>query len=164
MATYAIEAATGYATLKVDGSISKTFPLDKYGVELINKGATKTVTAATNANPVVFTVANHGYKTGDSIELGTFAGGTWATVDNIRYTITVLTANTFSVNSLDSTSLGTFSSGTVFSVNDAQIQILGEGIYNSTIIVAKQITTPAWTSLDGLMDAVQAALSTPVAP
>ena len=164
MATYAIEAATGYATLKVDGSISKTFPLDKYGVELINKGPSKTVTAATNANPAVFTVANHNYKTGDSIELGTFTGGTWTSVDNTRYTITVLTANTFSLTALDGTTLGTFASGTVFSVNDAQIQILGEGIYNSTIMVAKQITTPAWTSLDGLLAAVQVILSSPVAP
>lgn len=161
MAQYVIEAATGYATLKVDGAISKTFPLNKYGVELINVGASKTVSAATNANPAVFTVTNHNYRTGDVIQLGTFAGGTWASVDDAKYVITVLTADTFSVTALNSTGLGTFTSGTVFSLEGAQIQILGEGIYNSTIMVATDITTPSWTTIGGLLTAVQAILVTP---
>jgi len=164
MAQYVIEAAAGYATLKVDGAISKTFPLNKYGVELINKNSAKTVTAATNANPSVFTVTNHGYKTNDIIQLGTFTGGTWDSVDNAKYVITVLTPNTFSVTSLNGTSLSTFGSGTVTNLENAQLQILGEGIYNSTILLASDIATPSWTTIDGLIAAVQAILVTPVTP
>jgi len=161
MAQYVIEAAIGYATLKVDGNISRTFPLNRYGVELINIRAAKVVTAASNANPAVFTVADHNYKTGDTIQLGVFTGGTWATVDVAKYVITVLTESTFSVTALNGTDLGVFASGTVFSLEGSQIQILGEGIYNSTIIVATEITTPSWGTVDSLLTAVQAILVTP---
>lgn len=71
----------------------------------------KTITAITNANPAVVTVASHGYTTGDSV-LVTAAGMTEVT--NKGFTITVLTANTFELDGVNSTSYGVFTVGAAY--------------------------------------------------
>ena len=71
----------------------------------------KTITAITQANPAVVTSVAHGFATGDMILIASVAGMT-ALNDRI-YTITELTADTFSLNGVDATALPAYtSSGT----------------------------------------------------
>jgi len=79
------------------------------GVQCV--AASKTITAITQANPPVCTAAAHGSTTGDVILI---ASGTGMTALNDRiYTITVLTADTFSLDGVDATALPAYtSSGT----------------------------------------------------
>ncbi len=60
--------------------------------------ATKTITGATVANPVVVTAVGHGYSTGEHIEIASVGGMTQ--LNGRRYAITVLTADTFSLQGL----------------------------------------------------------------
>jgi hypothetical protein len=67
----------------------------------------RTVTAATNASPIVITTsANHGYVTGDKIEIAGVLGNTAA---NGTWTITKVTDTTFSLDT--STGNGAYTSG-----------------------------------------------------
>lgn len=67
----------------------------------------KTITVATNANPCVMTSVAHGYTTGDEILLST----SWEDATDSVYKITVLTADTFSVDGLNTTSTSFFPAG-----------------------------------------------------
>lgn len=67
---------------------------------------TKTITGATNATPIVITITSHGYQTGDQAIISGVLGNTAA---NGNWTITVLTANTFSLNG--SVGNGAYTSG-----------------------------------------------------
>jgi hypothetical protein len=74
---------------------------------LIGTGeGTKSVTGATNATPIVITVATHGYTTGDGIRIASVGGNTAANGD---WSINVLTADTFEL--VDSSGNGTYTSG-----------------------------------------------------
>jgi len=55
----------------------------------------KTITGATNATPIVITIASHGYVTGDQAAISGVLGNTAA---NGNWSITVLTANTCSLD------------------------------------------------------------------
>lgn len=68
----------------------------------------KTITALTNANPAVATSVAHGYTTGDEILL---TSG-WEDATDGVYKITVLTADTFSIQGLDTTNTGFYPVGT----------------------------------------------------
>lgn len=57
----------------------------------------KTISAATNADPGVFTVNAHGYSNDDLVYLTALAGGTWSTLNNQYYTLDNVTANTFTL-------------------------------------------------------------------
>jgi hypothetical protein len=71
----------------------------------------KAVTAITQANPPVCTAAAHGFATGDVILIVSVAGMT--ALNDRLYTITVLTADTFSLDGVDATALPAYtSSGT----------------------------------------------------
>ena len=67
----------------------------------------KTVTAVTNANPAVATSVAHGYTTGDEV---IFTSG-WEDATDTVFKITVLTADTFSINGLDATNTSFFAAG-----------------------------------------------------
>jgi len=69
----------------------------------------KTITGATKANPCVITAAGHGYSTGQTIQI-TSVGGMAYLNDKI-YTITVIDANTFSLDGVDSTGYSAYTSG-----------------------------------------------------
>jgi hypothetical protein len=75
------------------------------------------LTAATSANPAVFTKAGHGFVNGDWVYATLFAGGTWGTNMNARYFIvTGVAGNDFSLtdlfgNSWSSVGFGTWSAG-----------------------------------------------------
>ena len=71
--------------------------------------ANKSITGATKSNPCVVTIAGHGYSTGDTIMI-TNVGGMTELNDKI-YKITVIDANTFSLDGIDSTGYSTYSSG-----------------------------------------------------
>ena len=68
----------------------------------------KTITALTNANPAVATSVAHGYTTGDEI----FLTSGWEDATDSVYKVTVLTADTFSIQGLDTTNTSFFPAGT----------------------------------------------------
>lgn len=74
------------------------------------------ISAATNANPVVFTSTGHGFNTNSRPNV-TISGGTgnW-TATNGTFVATVIDANTFSVP-VNSTSLGALTGTVVFSTS-----------------------------------------------
>lgn len=67
----------------------------------------KTVTAATNANPAVLTSTAHGYVTGDEV---LFTSG-WEDATDTVYKVTVIDANSFSLQGLNSTNTSYFPAG-----------------------------------------------------
>lgn len=69
--------------------------------------AAKTISAITNANPAVCTSTAHGYATGDEILL---TSG-WEDATDTVYRVTVIDANSFSIQGLDATNTGFFPSG-----------------------------------------------------
>lgn len=99
---YIIEAGDGYMRFYFNGA-----PVLE---------ATKAITGATNANPGVITVVAHGYATGEWIFISGVGGMTQL---NGRYfTVTVLTANTFTLRDLnglviDTTAFGVYTAGGV---------------------------------------------------
>ena len=70
--------------------------------------AAKTISAITNANPAVATSAAHGFATNDEILL---TSG-WEDATDTVYKVTVLTADTFSIQGLDASNTGFFPVGT----------------------------------------------------
>lgn len=70
--------------------------------------SSKTITGITKANPGVITAASHGFSTGDQVYLSDIGGMT--ELNNRRVTITVLSANTFSIG-VNTSSYTTYTSG-----------------------------------------------------
>jgi len=74
----------------------------RHRVNATTLGASKTITGATNANPIVITSVAHGFANGDVIIVGSVGGNTaangWRKVAN-------KTADTFELNYLDGTSV-----------------------------------------------------------
>lgn len=70
---------------------------------------TGAITGATQANPVVITSAAHGRTTGDLVEINNVVGMT--ELNGNTYTITVLTASTFSLDGIDGTGYTAYTSG-----------------------------------------------------
>jgi len=72
------------------------------------------ITAATNANPAVFTVTSAtGLSDGDTVTLHYLSGGTWANINGAKYTIDNLSGTNFELldstgTAVDGTSLGTY--------------------------------------------------------
>jgi hypothetical protein len=69
--------------------------------------AAKTITAITNADPAVATSVGHGYTTGDELLLSSG----WEDVSDTVFKITVLTADTYSIDGLDTSDTNFFPSG-----------------------------------------------------
>ena len=70
---------------------------------------TATINAVTKANPAVCTTAaDHGYKTGDKIYIGSVSGMTQ--IQNLVFTVTYVSATTFQLTGINSSAYGTFSS------------------------------------------------------
>jgi|SRR5215207_593884 len=73
-----------------------------------------TISNATKANPCVITATSHGFATGDTVTISGVVG--MVQLNQNRYIITVIDANSFSLsdlfgNSLDSTAYSTYTSG-----------------------------------------------------
>lgn len=71
--------------------------------------ADKTITGATQANPVVITSAAHGYSNGDDVEISGITGMT--ELNGKRFTVANVTANTFELSGIDGTSYTAYASG-----------------------------------------------------
>ena len=74
----------------------------------------KAISAVTNANPGVFTIAGHGYSNGDTLALATLGGMPDLTGRFLK--VVGATANTFTLtdlagNAIDTTALGTYTGG-----------------------------------------------------
>lgn len=97
---YALEFGDQYMRIKSNGS---------YVVE-----TGKTITAATNANPLVITSAAHGFSNNDWVFISGMGGMTQ--LNNLTWIVTNVTTNTFHLtdlfgNTVNSTSYGVFTSG-----------------------------------------------------
>lgn len=73
---------------------------------------TSGITGATKANPAVITSVAHGLSTGDIIEIYDVSG--MVELNDIQYTITVLTVDTFELDGVNSTGFTTYTSGGYF--------------------------------------------------
>lgn len=73
----------------------------------------KTITGATNANPISITSTGHGFSTGDLVVISGVGGNTNA---NGEYAITVLTANTFTLTGRIGSGSYTANTGSVYAL------------------------------------------------
>lgn len=71
--------------------------------------ALRTITGISKANPAVVTCPSHGFTTGMRVRITDVAGMT--EVNLMNFTITVIDANSFSLDGIDSTSYTTYTSG-----------------------------------------------------
>ncbi len=71
--------------------------------------ATKTITAATKANPCVVTISSHGYSNGDHVVIASVSGMTQ--LNGRTYKVAGVTTNTFQLDGVDSRDYSTYSSG-----------------------------------------------------
>jgi Flp pilus assembly protein TadG len=71
--------------------------------------APKNITAATKANPVVVTSANHGFLNGDRVYIKSVVGMTQ--LNNKQFTVANKTANTFQLQGVNGTAYNNYTSG-----------------------------------------------------
>lgn len=71
--------------------------------------AAKTITGATQANPVQITAVAHGFSTGDIIQVASVGGMT--ELNNKLFTITVTGVDTFTLDGVDGTAFTAYTSG-----------------------------------------------------
>lgn len=94
------------------------------------------ITGATNATPIVITANGHGLSTGDDAEVSNVLGNTAA---NGRWTVTVVDANTFSLNGSVGNGAYTAGTGSFASrgagVGSSAIELLGNTYVNKVAIV-----------------------------
>jgi len=79
-----------------------------YFVPLQNTVA-KDITGATQANPCVITIVGHGYSTGNRVWITSVGGMT--EINNLHFVITVINADTFSLDGINSTTYNAYTSG-----------------------------------------------------
>ena len=96
--------------LEFGNQIMRVFRND---LQVLNSSA-KTITAATKANPGVFTSSSHGFSDGDEVYVDSLGGMT--EVNGRNYLVANSTANTFSLqdlfgNDIDTTNFTTYTSG-----------------------------------------------------
>jgi len=71
--------------------------------------ATKSITAATQANPVVVTASTHGYSNGDRVFIKDVAG--MVELNNREFTVANKTTNTFELSGINGTGFTAYTSG-----------------------------------------------------
>jgi len=71
--------------------------------------ATKSITGATAANPVVITATSHGYSNGDRVYITGVTGMT--EINNREFTVANVTTNTFELSGVDGSGFSAFVSG-----------------------------------------------------
>ena len=81
----------------------------------------KTITAATRANPVVITSASHGFSNGDEVDIENVIGMT--ELNNIRYTVSGVTTNTFELESIEPTPVDIDGTGYTAYVSDGEARL-----------------------------------------
>lgn len=112
----------------------------------------RAITAASNAATAVFTVAStSGMANGDSVSLHYLAGGTWANLNEAKYTLASVTATTFTLIY----STGAAVDGSGFGAYTASSGRLGtfEDVVSSATITAATTANPAvFTSVVSVED------------
>ena len=71
--------------------------------------ATVSITAATQANPVVVTAASHGFSNGDRVIINSVVG--MSQLNNKEFTVANQTTNTFELSGIDGTGFDAYTSG-----------------------------------------------------
>ncbi|NQV25260.1 MAG: hypothetical protein HQ518_12930, partial [Rhodopirellula sp.] len=101
------------------------------GVALTAVGLQKSIIGASQGNPVVITVPDHGLMTGAEVRI---TGVTGQTAANTRDTITVIDENTFSLNNTDGSASAPYAGGgTLVATTDLNnIRIVESNITGST--------------------------------
>jgi uncharacterized phiE125 gp8 family phage protein len=84
-----------YGEVYPGDSLAEMNPIEVQFVCGYGAHATQTITAATNASPIVVTIVGHGYSTGDQVQIESVAGNTAA---NGRWIVTLVGVDTFSLN------------------------------------------------------------------
>lgn len=96
-----VTPAKGDRFLFADNAVSANVDYGIYAVTQLGDAA-QTITGATNATPIVLTVAGHGYATDDEVSVASVGGNTAA---NGNFVITKIDADTFSLNGSAGTGL-----------------------------------------------------------
>lgn len=114
--------------------------------------ATKTITGATQANPCVITIVGHGYTTGQVAMIESVGGMTQ--LNTKLFKITVIDADTFSLDGVNSTAFGAYTSGGSCTVGTWYA--LKESVDIATVTGGNSGATDHWgaTGVAALMDAV----------
>jgi hypothetical protein len=106
-------------TLEASSSAAPDFSLISHIYSTSYSGAVaKTISAATAANPAVFTSAAHGYSNGQTVVYLYGLGGTWATMTHQLFDISDVTTDTFRLKYagtstyFDSSGLGSYTTNT----------------------------------------------------
>jgi len=130
----------------VNGNIYKINP----GMTCV--AASKTITGATQANPVQITIVGHGYATGDVVMI-TSVGGMTQLNDKL-FVITSTGADTFTLDGTDGTAFGAFTAGG--SATKGTFYLLKESVDIDTITSGTTLATDHWgaTGVAALFDAV----------
>ncbi len=122
--------------------------VDVIGAKVIRAQAEgQGVTGITQANPAAVTVAGHGYSTGDTVKLADIAGMT--EINHYEFAVTVVDADTFTLDGCDSTAYGAF----VASDYGRVAKMLGTAaasaleFYGSRIVTVQGAVIENWTSL-----------------
>lgn len=82
---------------------------ENYEESLAGYEAAKAITGASKANPCVLNITGHGYTSGDQVKLENIGG--MIELNNQSPIVTVINANSISLNGVDSTGYTTYTSG-----------------------------------------------------
>lgn len=115
-ATFSKGADIASATALVIGSDGNYFDVT---------GTAAVITGATQANPCVITAVAHGFATADSVTIEDVVG--MVELNGNTYTITVLTDDTFELDSTDSSAFTAYTSGGVATLNITSIGTVAVG-------------------------------------
>lgn len=135
-----LTAAVGVGSGSTTYKYKVTAVLDEtYEESLVGLQATKNIGGITQANPAVVTVTSHGYTSGDEVYINSVGGMT--NLNDNQYKITVLTANTFSLDGVNSTGYPAYTSGGTVARTDAQV--------NNNLSTAGNSNNISWTAVTG---------------
>lgn len=127
-------------------------------IGLSSIAAAKTITGVGLANPLTLTIASHGYTTGNTCMI-TSVGGTTQINDRL-YKLTVVDANTISLDGTDGTAFGAFTSGGSCTVGTFYALKTAADI--AAVTSGTTLATDHWgaTGIAALFDAIDPAFAT----
>lgn len=114
--------------------------------------ASKTITGATQASPCVITIAGHGYSTGQLVMITSVGGMTQ--INDKMYTVTVIDANTFSLDGVNSSGYTVFTTGG--SCTTGAFYIAKQSVKMRDFTAGNTLATDHWgaTGVAAMMDAI----------
>lgn len=126
---------------------------------VVQQGFSGNITGATNAAPIVITSTAHGLTTGTVVTIASVGGNTAA---NGTWPITVLTANTFSLN--NSTGNASYTSGGTWTVQGVSVT-LGQSVVagHTLVAVIGTYAYPVWSNVTGATNASPIEITTGIA-